>query len=78
MKAPLVATKDFEILRVSCPLCLVGHHDVTMTKKGDGTGSAEFQIADIKTPVRCVTCRRYFKLQPALTLRGVPMEGQGG
>lgn len=81
---PAVHIVKTETQRVGCPYCaernlgLVnpGYVDVTAEISPGPEGRPVMQIRDFHTPKKCVTCNRFFKLEPILQVRGVPIQGE--
>jgi transcriptional regulator NrdR family protein len=59
-----------EIHRITCPYCAVGYCDVVGERAADGT----FTLEGIREPRKCVTCDKYFRLRPRVTIEGARLE----
>lgn len=67
--APSISTRTAERHRITCPYCLVGAAVIIIERTGD---SIE---ANLKEPVTCDTCHKYFLVRPQVKLVGKRMEG---
>lgn len=63
-----IRTKIIEVHRITCPYCLVGAGEVRVELTGDSV-----TIQDMHHPIKCGSCRNYFKLKPHLKIEGVMM-----
>lgn len=64
-----IAIQTVKSHRVTCPYCYVGYVDVIGESR-----PGHVQIEGINDPRRCVTCGKYFRLQPRVELVGVQVE----
>lgn len=62
-----------ETHRVTCPLCLVGYTNVFLEVVGTG-GNQEVRVPEIRSPHKCESCHRYFRIKMQMQLVGVPLE----
>lgn len=69
--APAVHISQVETQRVGCPYCPGGYTEITATHTGE-----KMEIPGFKTPHKCVTCNRYFKLVPRVQVVGEKIEGE--
>lgn len=69
--APTVSITRAETQKVQCPYCALGFAEVTAVH-----GDAGMQIPGFKEPHKCVSCERYFKFVPQVTVIGVAIQGE--
>lgn len=85
--APAVHIVTTQTQRVECPYCheaaklaapgrAPGYAEITAEISPGPTGHPQMQIRDFHTPKKCVVCSRYFKLEPVLHVKGVPIPGE--
>ena len=67
--SPAVTVRQAVSHRIKCPYCPVGHGALMVLRIGGVTE------ANVKNPLLCSACGRYFKVRPRLQFVGVRMEG---
>lgn len=65
------APSDGQVLRVSCPYCLVGFTEILIEVNHRNNSKSVERIHD---PRKCVTCGKFFRLRPRVVVEGVPLE----
>jgi len=81
---PAIRIVRTQTQRIGCPYCPAdpktgmptGYVDVTAEVTPGPSGHPQMQIQNFHTPKKCVTCGRFFQLEPVLQVRGVPIPGE--
>ena len=61
-----------EAHKISCPYCAIGHGVFAF----DRSTGREMRM-ELDKPIRCVSCRTYFRVKLELKLRGVGLDYRG-